>query len=207
MAGCCAVTLSGFCLNNGTPIGVVVLNGIQTGWINFETGITTPGPVPAGTAICAQSIDEPVSVDAVDFDIRNLLFATDKVDISGSTGVGVTGPLTDAELRATPPPVDPVDDYDTFEAQHVVLVGSTDTTITFSSAVRLVRISNWDTVNRILAKDGSISSDSDVTAARVGKAPAADVPGQMYFPFATTTIHVRSAVGSEVTVEGYKGSV
>lgn len=38
-------------------------------------------------------------------DIRDLLFATDKVDVSGSTAVGVTGPLTDAELRATPVPV------------------------------------------------------------------------------------------------------
>lgn len=57
---------------------------------------------------------QPIS--AVNLDIRDLVFATDKVDVSGSTGVGVTGtffqatqpvsgPLTDAELRATPVPV------------------------------------------------------------------------------------------------------
>src|SRR3990167_6629987 len=39
-------------------------------------------------------------VTATDLDIRNLAFATDKVDASGSTGVGVTGPLTDTQLRA-----------------------------------------------------------------------------------------------------------
>ena len=32
-----------------------------------------------------------VTVSATDLDIRNLVFATDKVDISGSSGVGVTG--------------------------------------------------------------------------------------------------------------------
>lgn len=37
------------------------------------------------------SVTEPVTVDATDLDTRNLVFATDKVDVSGSTGVGVTG--------------------------------------------------------------------------------------------------------------------
>lgn len=46
------------------------------------------------------SVTEPVSVDdnggsltvdALNLDIRDLVFATDKVDASGSTGVGVTG--------------------------------------------------------------------------------------------------------------------
>lgn len=37
------------------------------------------------------SVVEPVSVDAVNLDIRNLEFANDKVDVSGSSGVGVTG--------------------------------------------------------------------------------------------------------------------
>jgi len=45
-------------------------------------------PVPVSGTV---SVTEPVTVDAVDLDIRNLTFATDKADISGSTGVGVTG--------------------------------------------------------------------------------------------------------------------
>ena len=46
---------------------------------------------------------QPVS--AVNLDIRDLAFVTDKVDVSGSTNVGVTGPLTDAQLRASAVPV------------------------------------------------------------------------------------------------------
>lgn len=49
---CCSVTLTGFCLADTTPIGIVVLNGVQTGWIDFSTGITTPGPPPVGTTTC-----------------------------------------------------------------------------------------------------------------------------------------------------------
>lgn len=131
MATCCSVTLTGFCLNDGTPIGIVVRDGTQTDWINFTTGITTLGPPPAGTKTCPETVEigplncatdsiticppasgilvsgtvsvtEPVSiddnggsvtVDAVDFDVRNLVFATDKVDVSGSN-VTVTEPIT-----------------------------------------------------------------------------------------------------------------
>jgi hypothetical protein len=46
---------------------------------------------------------QPVS--AVNLDIRDLIFAADKVDVSGSTSVGVTGPLTDAQLRASAVPI------------------------------------------------------------------------------------------------------
>lgn len=42
-------------------------------------------------------------VTGIDIDFRDLVFATDKVDVSGSTVT--TGGLTDAELRATPVPV------------------------------------------------------------------------------------------------------
>jgi hypothetical protein len=59
----------------------------------------TPVPVDAtGSVVSAV-------VSATDLDIRNLVFATDKVDVSGSSGVGVTGPLTDVQLRASPVPV------------------------------------------------------------------------------------------------------
>lgn len=66
----------------------------------------------------------PVPMSATNLDIRDLLFGTDKVDVSGSTGVGVTGtfwqatqpvsiaatvavsgPLTDTQLRATAVPI------------------------------------------------------------------------------------------------------
>ena len=58
-----AVTLPGFCLPDDTPIGIVVLNGQQIGWINFETGVTIDGPPPAGTALCLEDLDtEPEAV-------------------------------------------------------------------------------------------------------------------------------------------------
>jgi len=49
------------------------------------------------------------TVTATDLDIRDLAFSTDKVDASGSSvsisgSVAVTGPLTDAQLRATAVP-------------------------------------------------------------------------------------------------------
>lgn len=105
------------------------------------------------------------------------------------------------------PNVDPIDDYDSFQAIHQILVASTDTTFVFAQAVRAVRVSNWDTTARVLVKDGPIISDSDAASARIGSAATTNVPGQMWFPFATSTIHLRSAVAAEVTVEGYFGSV
>lgn len=105
------------------------------------------------------------------------------------------------------PTVDPVDDYDSFQAIQQTLVASTDTTFVFNVPVRAVRVSNWNISARVLVKDGAIISDVDTASARVGKAPTADVPNQIWFPFATSTIHLRSSVAAEVTVEGYFGSV
>lgn len=105
------------------------------------------------------------------------------------------------------PTVDPLDDYDSFQAIHQMLVPSTDTTVVFAQPVRAVRVSNWNTVVRILVKDGPIISDTDAAAARIGSAATTNVPGQMWFPFATNTIHLRASVDAEVTVEGYFGSV
>lgn len=56
---------------------------------------------------------ENITVTATDLDLRNLTFAQDKVDVSGSSvtatianaSIAVTGPLTDAELRATAVPI------------------------------------------------------------------------------------------------------
>lgn len=95
------------------------------------------------------------------------------------------------------------DDCTSFEAQHVTLTSSTDTAITFAQPVRIVRVLNWDIGNRILAKDGAIANNTDATATRVGVAPTASVPGSRTFPFKTTSIHLRSAGASEVSIEGY----
>lgn len=97
----------------------------------------------------------------------------------------------------------PTRDYDSFEASHVTLVASTDTTITFAQEVNFVRVINWDTANRVLVKDGAIPTNTDAAATRVGKAPVADVPLLRSLPFKTNSIHLRSAGSSEVTVEGY----
>jgi hypothetical protein len=105
------------------------------------------------------------------------------------------------------PTVNPLDDFDSFQAIHEILIVSTDTTFSFSQAVRACRVTNWNTTGRVLVKDGPIISDTDAAAASVGRATAADVPGQIWFPFATSTIHLRSSVAAEVTVEGYYGSV
>jgi hypothetical protein len=93
--------------------------------------------------------------------------------------------------------------YKAFEAQHLTLVASTDTTITFDPPVVAIRIRNWDTANRVLVKQDPITSDTDPLATRVGKAPAADIPNNSTFPVRTSTIHLRSAGASEVSVEGY----
>lgn len=95
-------------------------------------------------------------------------------------------------------------DWTTFEAQHVTLSASTDTTITFASAVRAVQVKNWDVANVVLVKNGAIATDVDASASRVGFAPAANIPNSDWFPIATTTIHIRSAGASICTIEGYR---
>lgn len=94
--------------------------------------------------------------------------------------------------------------FTTFEAQHLSLVASTDTIITFSAPVSVIRIINWDITRRILVKDGAITSDSDPSATRVGFAPTTSVPGTRTLPFQTSTINLRSTGASEVTVEGFR---
>lgn len=71
--GTSAVTVTG-----GT-LGVVVNNAAGAGAVNIQDGgnsITVDGSV---------SITGSVTVTATDLDIRDLVFATDKVDVSGST--------------------------------------------------------------------------------------------------------------------------
>lgn len=93
--------------------------------------------------------------------------------------------------------------YKTFLSQHLTLSVSTDTTVTFPNGVLAIRVRNWDTVNRVLLSQTAITSDVDATATRVGKAGSADIPTVTTLPVRTTTIHLRSAGASEVTIEGY----
>lgn len=99
--------------------------------------------------------------------------------------------------------IDNKQDYANFESTHMTLVAGADTTITFSQTVRLVRITNWDIVNRLLVKNGVITSNTDSSASRVGIAPALNVPNSEVFPILTASIHIRSASASEITVEGF----
>ncbi|MGH8897505.1 MAG: hypothetical protein ACRDZ4_10875 [Egibacteraceae bacterium] len=93
--------------------------------------------------------------------------------------------------------------YRAFETQHLTLVASTDTTVSFDPPATAIRVRNWDSANRVLVSLSPIASDSDATASRVGKAPAADIPNISTFPVRTAALHLRSAGASEVTVEAY----
>lgn len=87
--------------DDDTVIDVRVIGSVPVTGFLTDTELRA-NPVPIVGIV---SVNEPVEVEAVNFDIRNLVFATDRVDISGSTGVGVVGPLTNTELRATPVPI------------------------------------------------------------------------------------------------------
>lgn len=68
---------------------------------SIDAKITNPLPI-SGTV----SVTEPVTVDATDLDIRNLAFATDKVDIGGSSSVGITNANLDVALSTLLKPAD-----------------------------------------------------------------------------------------------------
>lgn len=99
--------------------------------------------------------------------------------------------------------VEVADDFTDFQAQHLTLVASTDTTVTFAQPVRFVQVHNWDTANRVLVKNGAIATNTAADAARVGRAPAVEVPSKLTLPYLATSVHLRSAGASEVTVIGY----
>lgn len=87
---CCSVTFTGFCLDDGTPIGIVVQEDEQIGWFNLTTAVFLPGAPPSGTGPCQECIalcpeQEPIPV------IVTLDCATDSVAICG-TPEGSTTP-------------------------------------------------------------------------------------------------------------------
>lgn len=106
-------------------------------------------------------------------------------------------------FEVVPDPQRVTDKPDVMEAFHTTLVASTSTPFAFSAAVEVVRVKNWDTVNRVLVKSSAISSDTDTGASRIGKAPTADLPNSEFYPV-SGTIHLRSTGTNEVTVEGFR---
>lgn len=116
--------------------------------------------------------------------------------------VGVRG-VDGATIATIANPVPVTDKPNVMEAAHATLGASTSTPFTFTAAVEVVRIKNWDTTNRVLVKSSAVSSDADASASRIGKAPAADLPNSEFYPV-SGTIHLRSAGAAEVTVEGFR---
>lgn len=97
----CADSLSvTLCTEQGTS-----LSNIETNTTGLATEVTLGN--------IYTELQGGITVDAIDLDIRDLVFATDKVDVSGSSvsvsnfpaTQPVSGPLTDAQLRATAVPV------------------------------------------------------------------------------------------------------
>lgn len=191
-------------LDAPTLAALETINAIVSGTVDVGN-FPTEYPLPAGQVTTLT----PQTDSLTDAQLRAApVSVTFPADESGLTDlelraspVAVSGPLTDAELRAASVPV--VDDCVDFEAVHLTLTGGTDTTVNFAQPVRIVRLVNWSTTQRILAKNGTITSDVDSTATRVGKAPATDVPGTRTLPFTTSSIHLRAAADAEVSVEGF----
>ncbi|HWY34530.1 MAG TPA: LamG-like jellyroll fold domain-containing protein, partial [Nitrosopumilaceae archaeon] len=96
-----------------------------------------------------------------------------------------------------------IDEFTSFQSFEQNLVASTDTTITFSQPVRLIRVKNFDTGNVVLVKNGTIASNTDTASDWVGLSPLTNLPTADYFPYKTSTIHLRSAGNSQICVTGW----
>lgn len=95
------------------------------------------------------------------------------------------------------------DDMTSAETFRQTLSASTDTTITFSQPIRLVRVKNESLTATVFVRDGAISSDTPTNAEMVGVAPVANLPTGEYYPFLTTTIHLRSAGTPTCSITGF----
>lgn len=90
--------------DNVLQVGIYVWNTNTLAWER------STGGGGSGTTVSVDNFPATQSVSATNLDIRDLVFASDKVDASGSSisisgSVPVTGPLTDAQLRAVAVPV------------------------------------------------------------------------------------------------------
>jgi len=78
-------------VNAGTDLNTSAL-ALETTLQSVKTAVEIIDNAISGTEMQVDVLTMPsVTVTATDLDIRDLTFATDKVDVSGSTGVGVTG--------------------------------------------------------------------------------------------------------------------
>lgn len=85
-ANCCPTIVTGYCLSNGTPIAITIVNGVQTTWTNLLTGVVTPGPPPFGAGICP--------IGDIEVVIRPLECAIDAVTICpGTDPIAVIGTI------------------------------------------------------------------------------------------------------------------
>jgi hypothetical protein len=123
-------------------------------------------------------------------------FTTTIVDPAGANKASVTsaGAVVVSEVST---------EFTSFQSFEQSLVASTDTTITFSQPVRLIRVKNFDVSNVVLVKNGAIASNTDANSDWVGVAPVANLPTSDFFPYTTTTIHLRSAGTSQICVTGW----
>lgn len=102
-------TLAGLLTNTQLRATPVPVSGPLTDAELRATPVPVSGTVTTGGLTDAQLRASPVPVSATNLDVRDLVFATDKVDVSGSTGVGVTGTF----FQAT----QPVSNAGTFSVQ------------------------------------------------------------------------------------------
>lgn len=96
------------------------------------------------------------------------------------------------------------DDYQDFQAQTITLVANTSTQVAFAQPCRMIRVKNFDTVNKVLIKSkGGITGPTDATADLIGQAPVAGTPAEDYYPIKTQSVYLLSAGNSQVTVVGF----
>lgn len=175
-------------------------------------------PLPSGAATSAKQDTQQTALDAIKTAaeiLDNIVSGSEaQVDIVGALPAGDNtvgrAKLTDgtdvAEINARTDgkvALEVADDMTSFEAFTQALVASTDTTITFSQTVRLIRVKNNSTTAVVYVRDGAISSDTPANAELVGLAAAANLPNTEYYPFVGTTIHLRSAGTPTVSVTGF----
>lgn len=208
------------------PAGEVTV----TGEVEISNDIGNPVPVSITGEPIEVMVIGTVAVAAVDLDIRDLVFATDKVDVTGSSvsvsnfpasvtanqgtaaivgnawPIKVTDGTDSAEVNARTDGIlalEVADDMTSFETFRQALVASTDTTITFTQPVRLIKVKNESLVSTVFVRDAAIASDTPANAEMVGVAAAANLPNTDWFPIKTTTIHLRSAGTPTVDITGF----
>jgi hypothetical protein len=95
MEQCCPNHFLGFCLEDGSPIILVIEGNVQTGWINIETGVFTTGAPPVGTVMCAGA-----EVRFLDCDTDSITVCQPEVTSSFSS---VSASLSNVTLLAANP--------------------------------------------------------------------------------------------------------